>query len=96
MRTLNAKEKAELAKTYGETITGYANAGLMSPQTAMREVQSTSSETGIGTNITDEEVEAASPDAIVGEIPAEPNERVEGDPEKETGAKDSWWKRFKR
>jgi len=93
MRTLNAKEKAELAKTYGETITGYANAGIFSPQTAMREVQSTSAETGIGTNITDEEVEEASPDAIVGEVPSEPNEKLETEPEK--GAKDhrpnSFW-----
>ncbi len=50
MRTLNAKEKAELAKVYSETITGYANAGLMSPQTALREIQTTSGETGVGKN----------------------------------------------
>lgn len=84
MRTLNSKDKADLAKNFSETITGYANAGLMSPQVAMREIQSTASETGIGTNITDDDVAAASPDVIIGEVPSEPDSS-----EAEPGAKDA-------
>jgi phage-related protein (TIGR01555 family) len=95
MRTLNSKEKAELAKSYSETITGYANAGLFSQRTALLEVQTTSAETGVGTNVTDAEIEAASDEVIIGDIPSEPNERVE-DGTKEAGAKDAWWKRLSK
>ena len=94
MRTLNSKEKADLAKSYSETITGYANAGLFSPRTALLEIQTTSAETGVGTNVTDKDVDSASDEAVIGEVPDEPNERIE-DGTKEAGAKDShrWWRK---
>ncbi len=65
IRTMNAKEKAELAKSQAEAITNYFNAGILGRQTVLREIQSASKVTEIGTNVTDEMIEAADDDVQV-------------------------------
>jgi phage-related protein (TIGR01555 family) len=57
LRVLDEKEKSELAKSVADTITVYLNGGIMTPRTAAREVKQSSDLTGIGTNITDEDIE---------------------------------------
>ena len=65
MRTMNAKEKADLAKAQGETIVAYFNAGILGRKTTLMEIKSASGETEIGTNITDEMVAEADDDVQV-------------------------------
>ena len=60
IRSLDEKDKAELAKAVADTVTVYLNGGIMSPRTAAKEVKQSSDFTGIGTNITDEDLEALS------------------------------------
>lgn len=83
------KERAETAKVNTEAITMAADSGLISPQTAAKELRQQSVETGLFTNITDEEIDSledvpAPPiseltdiDPLTGaprEVPAPPNE----------------------
>jgi hypothetical protein len=65
MRTMNAKEKAELAKSQSEAIRGYFTDGILGRQTTLREIQTASKITEIGTNVTDEMIEAADDDVQV-------------------------------
>lgn len=69
VRVLDEKEKAELAKTVADTISVHMNGGLMSARTAAKEVKQSSDITGIGTNLTDEDI-AKLPDDVpqVGEL----------------------------
>lgn len=60
IRVLDEKEKAELAKSVADTTTVYLNGGIMSPRTVAKEVKQSSDITGIGTNITDEDIEKLS------------------------------------
>jgi DNA topoisomerase-1 len=105
---MNSKEKADLAKVQSESITGYYNAGLLGRQTSLREIKTTSQETGLGTNVTDEMIEAADdevqPPMQVEEAEARAGTETFGEehgdtePEKTQGGKDSWfgraWKRI--
>ncbi len=60
IRVLDEKEKSELAKTVMDTVVVALNAGIMSPRTAAKEIKQSSDITGIGTNITDEDLEKLS------------------------------------
>jgi phage-related protein (TIGR01555 family) len=109
IRTMNSKEKADLAKVQSESITGYYNAGLLGRKTSLREIKTTSQETGLGTNVTDEMIESADDEVQVPleieqeEARAGTEEFGEGkngvEVEKKMpdkgGTKDSWWKRGK-
>lgn len=56
---LNGKEKADIAKTTGETVTKAKEDGLISDQTALKELRQSSKITGIFTNITQADIDAA-------------------------------------
>ncbi len=56
IRVLDEKEKAELAKSVADTTTVYLNGGIMSPRVVAREVKQSSDITGIGTNLTEEDI----------------------------------------
>jgi hypothetical protein len=60
IRVLDEKEKAELAKSVADTTTVYLNGGIMSPRVVGREVKQSSIITGVGTNLTDEDIEKLS------------------------------------
>jgi hypothetical protein len=109
IRTMNSREKAELAKNQSESIVGYFNAGILGRQTILREIKSAANETGLGTNVTDEMIEAADDDVQV-PLQIESDEARAGTEEfdegktgvqskKTQGGKDSWfeaaWKRLK-
>jgi phage-related protein (TIGR01555 family) len=109
IRTMNSKEKAELAKSHGESILGYYNAGVLGRQTTLREIKTASAETGLGSNVTDEMIEAADdevqPPMQVEEAEARAGTETFGEEhgdteaEKTEGGKDSWferaWKRIR-
>jgi phage-related protein (TIGR01555 family) len=59
VRVLNEEEKAKLAKDGGDLIVSYYQAGIMTQKTAMQEAKQLADVTGIGTNITDEQIEQA-------------------------------------
>ena len=101
--TMNAKEKVDLAKIQAEAITEYYNAGLLGRQTSLREIQTASKVTELGTNVTDEMIEAADDDVQVPlqieseEASAGTEEFAEGktgtEAAKTKGGKDSWFER---
>jgi hypothetical protein len=103
MRTMNAKEKAELAKSQSDAIRGYFTDGIIGRQTTLREIQTASKITEIGTNVTDEMIEAADDDVQVPlqieteEARAGSEEFSEGktgtEASKTKGGKDSWFDR---
>jgi phage-related protein (TIGR01555 family) len=103
IRTMSAKEKAELAKSQSDAIVNYFNAGILGRQTTLREIQTASKETNLGTNVTDEMIEAADDDVQVPlqieaeEARAGTEEFTEGktgvQSTKTQGAKDSWFER---
>lgn len=76
---MSAKEKAEIAKSNTETIIGANDAGLVSRPAAMMELRDMSGDTGLFSNITDEEIKEAEeeppPEPVLEEEPAaEPKE----------------------
>lgn len=74
---LSHKEKSDIAKATAETVTGAFDSNLISEKTALQELKQSSDVTGIFSNITDEQINAAS-DVI--EPPAPPEEGAgEGD-----------------
>lgn len=64
---LSATDKATMTKTNTDTIVAAHQEGLVSTQTAMKELKQMSGDTGIFTHITDEDVEGAEE-----ELPPEP------------------------
>jgi phage-related protein (TIGR01555 family) len=54
IRSLDEKEKAELAKTTADTLTVYLNSGVMSARLVAQEVKQSSEATGLGSSITDD------------------------------------------
>jgi phage-related protein (TIGR01555 family) len=58
-KTLNGKERAELAKAKVDAIVAARNTDLISQKTGMQELQMLEDETGMFSNITDEDIEAA-------------------------------------
>lgn len=57
---LQEGEKADIAEKVGRTVGAYVTDGLMSAKTGMMEIQQSASITGIGSNITKEDIAAAS------------------------------------
>lgn len=56
---LSDEEKANVAKTVGETVQGAVDGGLIGRRTALLELRQSSRATGVFTNITSEAIEAA-------------------------------------
>lgn len=56
---MSTKEKAEVANTVTDAVTKAKDAGLVSEQTAMKELRSSSRDTGIFANITQEDIAKA-------------------------------------
>lgn len=54
IRSLDEKEKADLAKSVVDSVTVCVNLGVMSPQLAAKEIKQSSDKTEFGTNLTDE------------------------------------------
>lgn len=65
-------EKANTANTIATAVLAVEEAGLISQQTALRELRQASHQTGVFSNITEEEIEAASE-----ELPPTPEEMME-------------------
>ena len=59
VRVMQEEEKADLADKGSGVILAAHNAGVISPKTTLKELRELSDRTGIFTNITDEEIEAA-------------------------------------
>lgn len=62
IRNPNDKERADLAKSLTESVIEAYNAGLISQQTATKELKQNSEVTGVFSNITDADISAASSD----------------------------------
>lgn len=71
---LSEKEKSDIAKTTTEAVAGALDAAIIGPKTAMQELKQSADVTGIFSNITDEQIEAAD------EEPPAPPEMGEGPP----------------
>jgi phage-related protein (TIGR01555 family) len=73
MEELNDSEKADLSSKMTTTVLAAFNAGIISPQTTLKELQQMSGTTGVWTNITDEDVAKADaevqPQGMVGMMP---------------------------
>lgn len=65
---LSDKEKADVAKTITETVATANDAGLISDKTALNELRQSAEVTGVWSNITNEEIDAAD------ELPPDPSE----------------------
>lgn len=80
---MSALDKATIAKSNTETIIGAHEAGLTSTVTSMKELRDSSDDTGLFSNITDDEIEEAEenepPDPVLG-VPQEqvPGPEVKG------------------
>lgn len=61
-REITSREQKDLAKSQVDSIVAAYNAGLISQQTAMKELRQMEDETGMFTNIQDEDIEAADND----------------------------------
>ena len=72
VRVMQEEEKADLADKGSGVILAAHNAGVISPKTTLKELRELSDRTGIFTNITDEEIEAAD------ETPQMPGEAMPG------------------
>lgn len=75
---MSAKDKADIGKINAETILGAYDSGVTDKATSLKELRAASGDTGLFSNITDEQVEEAEseppPDAIL------PEEGTEEDP----------------
>jgi phage-related protein (TIGR01555 family) len=61
---LSDKEKADVAKTTGETVQAAVDGGLIGHRTALLELRQQSRATGVFTNITSEQIEAADDEVL--------------------------------
>lgn len=62
--SLSDRDRAELAKSYTDSVVELYNAGFVSPRFCLKEVKQQSSITGFGTNITDKDINSASDDIL--------------------------------
>jgi phage-related protein (TIGR01555 family) len=79
---LNDEQKSTIAKTIAEAVSAAESSGLISQQTALKELRQSSRTTGIFTNITDEDIEAADsepPEPILPVMPGEPGVGVKAE-----------------
>lgn len=96
---LTLKEKAEVNEINTRSVILAHEDGLVQTQTAMKELRQNSGETGIFSNITDEEIEEAEndPPPMPVEVPTEANgEPKPLKPPKASGTGDSAFKRIKQ
>jgi len=77
IRVLDDKEKVDMAKTVGDNVVSLFNSGIYDRPMALKEIKQSSSLTGFGTNITDEDVEKAEKEA---EMMPPPGEGMPGMP----------------
>jgi hypothetical protein len=84
VRKLDGKDQAELAERKGGAINTFFTSGIFTRKQALREIQATSEETGIGLSITDEEVAAADDTPIAGDLPLDPQEDMNAQTESES------------
>lgn len=74
---MTAKERSEVTKTSAEAILGAFEAGLIGAKTALQELRQLSDDTGIFTNITDEQIDRADEDppepVMPGDLNADPD-----------------------
>lgn len=104
IRTMSAKERAELGKSQLEPVYDAFDKGLVGRQTTLRELKGLSAENGLFTNITDEMIEEADDETLdpdlalgAGGDGEDGGGGGEGPTKPEDGAKDarpSWWKSF--
>jgi phage-related protein (TIGR01555 family) len=87
---MDDKTKAEVAGSITETVTKAQEAGLVTQQTAMKELQQSSSVTGVWSNITDEDIAAAEEQLPPGPVEAaetvQENLEAQGNNEEKNGA----------
>lgn len=62
--SLSDKDRAELGAATSSSVAEIYNIGVISPKTVLKELKQQSSITGLWTNITDEEIESASDEAL--------------------------------
>ncbi len=87
------KEKAEVGKTITETVLGAFTAGLASRTVSLKELKQHAPQTGLWTNITDEDItEAESMEQF--DMPPEPGDNEGGDEKEKKPAKDSAINKF--
>jgi phage-related protein (TIGR01555 family) len=100
---MSAKEKADIGKVLTEAITSLAGSDIISKGTALREMQRVGLETGLGSTITDEEVDEADEEPPLPTAPE--GATLPGDPDAPSadGAEpvakptaDGWRKYFRR
>jgi hypothetical protein len=73
---MNAEQKANVGRTKSETVAGAYEAGLVSKTIAVKELRQASNETGLFSNITDEDItESENEDDVPmpGDVPLEEN-----------------------
>jgi hypothetical protein len=68
---MTPEQKANVAKSVAEAVTSVEGAGIISQQTALKELRHASRQTGVFTNITDKDINAAETE------PPEPGELAE-------------------
>lgn len=102
---MSATDKAVNAKTTTETIIGAFESTLVSRPAAMKELRASSGDTGIFSNITDEEIADAEKEADNPPLPGEVDPNAppgakakpgEKEPVKALDAKPKWYQRFRR
>ena len=100
---MSATDKATIAKTNTDTIVEAHQEGLVSTQTAMKELKQSSGNSGIFTHISDEDIEDAENDEppLPGSELADPERQGAEAGQLGTGAtppkqKDSIWKRLSK
>lgn len=76
---MSAMDKATIAKSNAETITGAFDAGLVSQKVAMMELRDSSGDTGLFSNISDEDINSAEEDAAPLPDEAPPGQEVPGE-----------------
>lgn len=95
---MSAMDKATVGKTNAETVIGAYDSALIDKATAMKELRQSSGDTGLFSNISDEQVDEAEGEEPP--MPEEPQEEAASEepkePVKNLDAKPKWYKRFVR
>lgn len=88
---MDSKGKAEVAKSVAETVIGAFDSGMFGRATALQELRDSSADTGIFSNITDEDIAEAEDDpAPTPDLPGEGGEEEEpGEPKEPEEKKES-------
>lgn len=86
-------EKATNAKTNAETVLGTFDSGVIGRATALAELRASSSNTGVFSSITEEDIESAESDPPP--LPDQPGEEKEPDSKKPVKAADKKWETAK-